>query len=91
MLKTLGSKRQTMKSKLKLKFRVGDLVQFLEEDSCADEHDDYGIVIKIKKLTDDFGNNKSYNHYGIFWIVNNETTFEGMSLPSASTMPIFLA
>ena len=66
-----------MKSKLKLKFRVGDLVQFLEEDSCADEHDDYGIVIKIKKLTDDFGNNKSYNHYGIFWIVNNETTFEG--------------
>ena len=65
-----------MKSKSKLKFKVGDLVKFAEEDNGADEYDDYGIVIEIKKLGG--GNNKTYNHYGIFWIVNKEHTFEGL-------------
>jgi len=66
-----------MKSKLKLKFRVGDLVKFCEEDNGADEYDDYGIVIEIKKLSG--GKFKTFNHYGIFWIVNKEHTFEEYS------------
>ena len=59
-----------MKSKLKLFFRVGDLVKFSEP--C--EEDDYGIVVKVKKLTAE--NKKTFNHYGIFWVVDQEHTFE---------------
>ena len=59
-----------MKSKLKLFFRVGDLVKFSEP--C--EEDDYGIVMKVKKLTAE--NKKTFNHYGIFWVGSYEHTFE---------------
>ena len=62
-----------MDNKSKLKFRVGDLVKFAEEDNGADEFDDYGIVLEIKKLKGGYG---MRNHYGILWIVDKGHTFE---------------
>ena len=62
-----------MKSKSKLKFRVGDLVKFVEDAEFGEE-EDYGIVTKIVKRRG--GNNKTFNHYGIFWIMEKGQTLE---------------
>ena len=68
-------KAMKMKSPSKLKFKVGDLVEF-SEDAGFGEEIDCGIITEIVNRPG--GNNKTYKHYGIFWIVEKEHTLEGL-------------
>jgi len=54
-------------------FEVGDLVQLPDENTCAFDHDDYGIVFKVEIAGKGFD---ELIHYHIHWAIDQAATIE---------------
>ena len=54
-------------------FKVGDLVQLPQTNTCVFDYDDYGIIFKVEIAGKDFD---ELIHYHIHWAIDQESTIE---------------